>query len=320
MFIWKAMRDRLPTHTFLTLGRPHLNAQCPRCHHPETTIHILRDCPWAKEVWSQSPGILPLSFLKWLWSNATADTIILHLQLPWHIYFSFLCWNLWLAKNEGIFKHQSQSQHNLIYSTVQAATEFHFLAGSTGRLQVRRPQLIYWTMPPTPYIKLNTYGSAISNSGLAGAGGILWDHSSVWISGFSLHLGLASNNMVELPTVWQGLALAWYMGFKFIQFELDSSVVLTLLIDHNVTYPPNMIPLICDCRNLMDQDWDVQVLHMYHEANACANALAEWGTHQQHILFVYGSCPSFVYVCYVRDLASLGATGLCVQRPNVVDV
>ena len=114
--------------------------------------------------------------------------------------------------------------------------------------------------------------------------------------------------------------LVWYMGFKFIQFELDSSVVLTLLIDHNVTYPPNMIPLICDCRNLMDRDWDIQVLHVYHEANACADALAKWGTHQQHILFVYGSCPSFVYVSYVRDLASLGATGLCVQRPNVVDV
>ena len=36
------------------------------------------------------------------------------------------------------------------------------------------------------------------------------------------------------------------MGFKFIQLEIDSNVVLTWLIDHNVTYPPNMIPLICD--------------------------------------------------------------------------
>ena len=62
------------------------------------------------------------------------------------------------------------------------------------------------------------------------------------------------------------------------------------------------------------------MLHVYREANACADALAKRGSHQQHILFVYGSCTSFVYMCYVRDLASLGATGLCVQRPNVVDV
>ena len=40
-FIWKAMRDRLPTQTFLTIGRPYLDANCPRCHYPETIIHIL---------------------------------------------------------------------------------------------------------------------------------------------------------------------------------------------------------------------------------------------------------------------------------------
>ena len=81
-------------------------------------------------------------------------------------------------------------------------------------------------MPPAPYIKINTDGSAISNSGLAELGGILRDHSGVWILRFSLHLGLASNNMAELAAVQQGLALAWDMGFKFIQLEIDSSVVL----------------------------------------------------------------------------------------------
>ena len=71
-------------------------------------------------------------------------------------------------------------------------------------------------MPPAPYIKLNIDGSAISNPGVAGAEGILRNHSSEWISRFSFHLGLASNNMVELAAIWQGLALAWDMGFKFI--------------------------------------------------------------------------------------------------------
>ena len=56
-------------------------------------------------------------------------------------------------------------------------------------------------MPPDPYIKLNTDGSAIGNPRLAGAGGILRNHSSEWISGFSLHLGLTSNNMAKLAVV-----------------------------------------------------------------------------------------------------------------------
>ena len=78
-----------------------------------------------------------------------------------------------------------------------------------------------------------------------------------------------------------------------------------------------MMPLILDCRNLLGWDWEVRVLHVYREANACVDALAKRGTHQHHVLSVYSSCPSFVYVCYVRDMAGLGTTRLCPQRPTV---
>ena len=66
-----------------------------------------------------------------------------------------------------------------------------------------------------------------------------------------------------------------------------------------VSYPTNMMHLICDCKNLMDRDWVVQVHPIYCEANACANALAKRGTHQQNLLSVYNGCPSFVYMYYV---------------------
>ena len=78
------------------------------------------------------------------------------------------------------------------------------------------------------------------------------DHFGQWILGFSLHVGLATNNMVELAIAKQGLAMAWTMGFKYIQLELDSKVVLTWLTNHNASYATNMIHLICDCRSLLD--------------------------------------------------------------------
>ena len=62
--------------------------------------------------------------------------------------------------------------------------------------------------------------------------------------------------MAELAAIKQGLAMAWNMGFKFIQLELDSKVALTWLTNNNASYPTNMMPLICDCRSLMDQDWE----------------------------------------------------------------
>ena len=42
--------------------------------------------------------------------------------------------------------------------------------------------------------------------------------------------------MAELATVRQGLDMAWNMGFKFIQLELNSKVVLTWLTNDNASY------------------------------------------------------------------------------------
>ena len=67
----------------------------------------------------------------------------------------------------------------------------------------------------------------------------------------------------------------------------------------------------------MDRDWVVQVQHIYREANACANTLANQGTHQQNLLSVYNGCPSFVYMYYVKDLTGLGSIRLCAQGPVV---
>ena len=86
-----------------------------------------------------------------------------------------------------------------------------------------------------------------------------------------------------------------------------------------MSYPTNIMPLICDCRNLLDQEWEVHMQHMYHEANGCSNALAKRGTRQRNLVSVYSDCSSFIDVAYVRDLASLGETRLCAPGVAVGD-
>lgn len=49
-FIWKSMLNRLPTRQYLAFSRPDVDDHCPRCNTLETTIHISRDCPWAKMI------------------------------------------------------------------------------------------------------------------------------------------------------------------------------------------------------------------------------------------------------------------------------
>ena len=78
-----------------------------------------------------------------------------------------------------------------------------------------------------------------------------------------------------------------------------------------------MLPLICDCRNLLDRGWEVHVLHVYHEANGCADALAKWGTRQHTRMSIYSDCPTFAHVIYVRDGSGLGDFRLCAPGPDV---
>ena len=77
-----------------------------------------------------------------------------------------------------------------------------------------------------PFIMLNMDGSSLGNPGRAGAKGLLRDSSGKWISGFSLNLGITSNNVAELGAIRYGLQLASNMGFKFIHVQIDSMVVL----------------------------------------------------------------------------------------------
>ena len=92
--------------------------------------------------------------------------------------------------------------------------------------------------------------------------------------------------MVELATIRQGLEMAWNMSYNFLHLELDSKVVLSWLTNNNVNYPTNMLSLICDCRNLLAQEWEVHVQHVYREANGCADELAKRGTRQQTLVCV----------------------------------
>lgn len=164
-------------------------------------------------MWGQSSGTLPLSFFhmplqEWLRRNATAERVVMHQRLSWKIYFPFLCWNLWLARNEQIFKNQSRSQHGLVHIMIQAATNFFFLATLERPIQVRTPTLVRWNAPLEPYVKLNTDGSIIGNTGMASVRGLLRDSSGFWISGFSLKMGIVTNNIAKSEVVRQGLLLA----------------------------------------------------------------------------------------------------------------
>ena len=49
---------------------------------------------------------------------------------------------------------------------------------------------------------------------------------------------------------------------------------------------------------------------LYCETNECVDGLAKRENHQQQVLTIYETCPTFVYLCYVRDMIGLGSNRL----------
>ena len=130
-----------------------------------------------------------------------------------------------------------------------------YLACPNKTIKIRIPRIIKWIAPLEPFIKLNTGDSVIGNPGMAGADNLLRNNASARISGFSLNMGITSNN-IAVGVVQQGLILAWELGFKFIHLEINSMTVLSWLTTKN-DISPDAILLLCDCRNLVEHDWTV---------------------------------------------------------------
>lgn len=46
--------------------------------------------------------------------------------------------------------------------------------------------------------------------------GVIRSHTGQWIKGFSLYLGITTNNVTKLEAVRYSLMLAWNLGFKSV--------------------------------------------------------------------------------------------------------
>ncbi|KAM3344039.1 hypothetical protein P3S68_026130 [Capsicum galapagoense] len=84
-------------------------------------------------------------------------------------------------------------------------------------LHFRTP--VYWSKPPSNMVKLNSDGSALTNPGKIGAGGIIRDHNRDLIYAYATPLGQGTNNQAEVESAILGLS--WCHRNNIQQFILE---------------------------------------------------------------------------------------------------
>lgn len=97
--------------------------------------------------------------------------------------------------------------------------------------------------------KLDSDGSSLGNSGLAGGGGVIRDESDNWVVRFSRRIGLTSSFEAEIWALRDGLTTCVNRNFQAVEVELDAKVIIDVL--QNLTQiNPIISPLLDDCKPL----------------------------------------------------------------------
>lgn len=147
-----------------------------------------------------------------------------------------------------------------------------------------------------------------ASSGLANTGGVIWDHNGAWIVGFTAKIGTTNSFIAELWGLREGLNLVIHWGFNKIIAETDSNAMVQAL-ERDVDDRPEADTIIMDCKFLMSQFLDCELLRVYREGNQCADYLANMGQNSQWGTSIFNLPPDGIKDMYIlnRDTMSVAS-------------
>ncbi|CAN1147373.1 Putative ribonuclease H protein At1g65750 [Linum perenne] len=277
-FLWIAKHGRLLTNSERRRRHMANDSSCSLCNHPEENlIHILRECPFANDVWkSLDESVL----LAPIWSDLINDWLDFLLKDDRRMLFGVACWLLWKVRNERIFSNTRTTAVSLAFRIQSWIKSIADARTREDSLSVRAPPRyeapIAWKPGPEDWITLNTDGAVNQTSRRATAGGLLRNEVGHCLMAFSANLGNCSITRAEMRGAIIGLKIAWDLGFRRVELQLDSATAIALFSEEgNVTHHHSSEVL--DFHELKGRDWVISIRHTYREGNKAVDHLASRG-------------------------------------------
>ncbi|CAI0374065.1 unnamed protein product [Linum tenue] len=258
---WLVLHDRLLTNAERL--RRHLanSDQCTICGGgPKTFIHVMRDCAYARDVWSHFLADEP-------------DRVLFQTDIPrWGFHylmdqspvvdastFALVCWQLWQNRNTWVFEKRLVAPMQLAGRIKQLCSQvslaFKASQSVTGCESKRSTQLISWKRPPSGWASLNTDGSVLLSQNKAAAGGVIRREDGRMLRAFSVNLGGGSITHAELAGIDQGMRLAWEMGIRKLAVQTDSATAISLIQEDPSSHPHRM--LVKSIRRSLSLEWEI---------------------------------------------------------------
>ncbi|CAN1131440.1 Putative ribonuclease H protein At1g65750 [Linum perenne] len=256
-FLWLVAHNRILTNA--ERRRRHLVnvADCQRCRSGiEDTLHVVRDCQLAREVWA---SFIPPELTSHFFSDSLQDWLMAGLtHKGFELNFGIIIWVLWKARNEAIFEDKPATSDQLRLRVL------HWIAG------VRE------TMRADSQVTSKGGSRRTDTHSRAAAGGIIRTSLGRPVSIFAANLGRCSIMRAELRAAEFGLRIAWDRGFRKVHLQLDSMAAVTAILGNQEedSRHGRTLEAISELRS---RDWEVTISHTFREGNRVADLLAHHG-------------------------------------------
>jgi ribonuclease HI len=123
----------------------------------------------------------------------------------------------------------------------------------------------------------------------------------MWLVGFAKALGDTTAYMAELWGIYEGLKLAKHRGTTRIEVRTDSQVIARSLKERRKGSRMGCT-LMQKIRRLLDGNWEVNILHVFREANICADMLANMGCDETNGIEFFNNPPARVLQLVEDDI------------------
>jgi len=240
-------------------------SKCHLCNRePETQEHLLINCDYTRTLWREvgrlfcKPGKYPKETREiiFLWQNEKFQCRVV--RRAWDLMAGFVLWMVWKERNRRIFQNKGKNSEkiwkrvfNLTRETILVERwvvedwkadpgEDHILKTlnltydmvhnkQPARITTSNQSQDRFEYPKGNFVKLNFDGASKGNPGNVGFGGIFRDsqQNTRWI--FAEWGGEMTNNEAELWAVHQGLQIAIRNGYRNLEIEGDSQMVIEIL-------------------------------------------------------------------------------------------
>lgn len=162
-------------------------------------------------------------------------------------------------------------------------------------------------------MKVNVDSSHNSGTGSSACGGLARDHNGRLVRGFYCSwVGSCNAVWAELWGLRRGIRLAQDLALRSVLFEMDSKVVVDMVLCGS-THISFLQPLLQEVVYLLRHpSWEASIVHTYREGNMCADFLASKGHNTDYEGVFFDICiPGLI------SLISADARGVCYPRAMV---